>query len=180
MSPAQHPSNSRLFGLPTLVQVHPSSLDQAFSGPMLKFQLSWPAGVPQFTPPAQKPATQRLNGEHRRVFLSRSLYGKHEEFNLFTAICHFHKQPPWWPTFFGDVISDFEGRDGSFIVRRTRSAIPRDQKVTQSRHMVAPKLRFSRGLKVKAPGAVTACVPAPTPLVKIFTGPATERKKQRW
>ena len=38
--------------------------------------------------------------------------------------------------------------------------------------MIAPKLRFSRGLKAKAPGAVTARVPAPTPLVEIFTGPA--------
>ena len=27
--------------------------------------------------------------------------------------------------------------------------------------MMAPKLRFSRGLKAKAPGAVTACVPGP-------------------
>ena len=27
--------------------------------------------------------------------------------------------------------------------------------------MIAPKLRFSRGLKAKAPGAVTACVPGP-------------------
>ena len=35
---------------------------------------------------------------------------------------------------------------------------------------MAPKLRFSRGLKAKAPGAVTACVPAETPLVEIFTG----------
>ena len=63
---------------------------------------------------------------------------------------------------FGNVISDSEGRDGSFIVRRIRSAVPRDQKVT--RHMMAPKLiiiRFSRGLKAKAPGAVTACVPGP-------------------
>ena len=51
--------------------------------------------------------------------------------------------------------------DGSFIVRRIRSAVPRDQKVTNSRHMMAPKLRFSRGLKAKAPGAVTACVPGP-------------------
>ena len=62
---------------------------------------------------------------------------------------------------FGNVISDSEGRDGSFIVRRIRSAEPRDQKVTNSRHMMAPKLRFSRGLKAKAPGAVTACVPGP-------------------
>ena len=62
---------------------------------------------------------------------------------------------------FGNVISDSEGRDGSFIVRRIRSAVPRDQKVTNSRHMMAPKLRFSRGLKAKAPGAVTACVPGP-------------------
>ena len=46
--------------------------------------------------------------------------------------------------------------------------------------MMAPKLRFSRGLKAKAPGAVTACVPAATPLVEIFTGPSTELKKQRW
>ena len=49
--------------------------------------------------------------------------------------------------------------------------------------MMAPKLQFSRGLKAKAPGAVvTACVPAPTPLVEIFTGPSisTEHKKQRW
>ena len=36
--------------------------------------------------------------------------------------------------------------------------------------MMAEKLRFSRGLKAKAPGAVTACVPAATPLVEIFTG----------
>ena len=62
---------------------------------------------------------------------------------------------------FGNVISDSEGRDGSFIVRRIRSAVPRDQKVTNSRHMMAPKLRFSRGLKAKAPGAVTGCVPGP-------------------
>ena len=60
---------------------------------------------------------------------------------------------------FDNVISDSEGRDGSFIVRR--SAVPRDQKVTNSRRMMAPKLRFSRGLKAKAPGAVTACVPGP-------------------
>ena len=46
--------------------------------------------------------------------------------------------------------------------------------------MMAPKLRFWRGLKAKAPGAVTACVLAPTPLVKIFTSPSTEHKKQRW
>ena len=39
--------------------------------------------------------------------------------------------------------------------------------------MMAPKLRFSRGLKAKAPGAVTACVPAPMPLVEIFTGLST-------
>ena len=62
---------------------------------------------------------------------------------------------------FGNVISDSEWRDGSFIVRRIRSAVPRDQKVTNSRHMMAPKLRFSRGLKAKAPGAVTPCVPGP-------------------
>ena len=64
---------------------------------------------------------------------------------------------------FGNVISDSEGRDRSFIVRRIRSAVPRDQKVTNSRRMMAPKLRFLRGLqlKAKAPGAVTACVPGP-------------------
>ena len=74
---------------------------------------------------------------------------------------------------FGNVISDSEGKDGSFIVRQTRIAIPRDQKVTKSRHMIAPKLRFSRGLKAKAPGAVvTACDPAATPPVEIFTGPS--------
>ena len=43
--------------------------------------------------------------------------------------------------------------------------------------MVAPKLRFSRGLKAKAPGAVlfrpVLFRPAPTPLVEIFTGPST-------
>ena len=60
---------------------------------------------------------------------------------------------------FWQCYSDSEGRDGSFIVRR--SAVPPDQKVTNSRHMMAPKLRFSRGLKAKAPGAVTACVPGP-------------------
>ena len=38
--------------------------------------------------------------------------------------------------------------------------------------MMAQKLRFSRGLKAKVPGAVTARVPAPTPLVEIFTGSA--------
>ena len=38
--------------------------------------------------------------------------------------------------------------------------------------MMAQKLRFSRGLKAKVPGAVTASVPAPTPLVEIFTGSA--------
>ena len=78
---------------------------------------------------------------------------------------------------FGKVISDSEGRDGSFIVRRIRSAVPRDQKVTNSRHMMAPKLRFSRGLKAKVPGARRRrCLcsrPAPTPLVEIFTGPST-------
>ena len=36
--------------------------------------------------------------------------------------------------------------------------------------MIAPKLRFSYGLKAKAPDAVTARVPASTPLVEIFTG----------
>ena len=46
--------------------------------------------------------------------------------------------------------------------------------------MMAPKLRFSPGLTAKAPGAVIACVPVATPLVKIFTGPSTEYKKQRW
>ena len=48
--------------------------------------------------------------------------------------------------------------------------------------MMAPKLRFSNGLKVKATGAVTACVPAATPLVESFTGPSisTEHKKQWW
>ena len=71
---------------------------------------------------------------------------------------------------FGNVISDSEGRDRSFIVRETLSAIPRDQKITQSRRMMAQKLRFSRALKAKAPGAVTACVPCATPLVEIFTG----------
>ena len=41
--------------------------------------------------------------------------------------------------------------------------------------MMAPKLRFSRGLKAKAPGAChcLSSRPAPTPLVEIFTGPST-------
>ena len=86
---------------------------------------------------------------------------------------------------FGNVVSDSEGKDGSFIVRRTPSAIPRNQKVTLSRHMVAPKLRFSHGLKAKGPGAVmcTARVPAPTSgSSKILQAqrPSTEHKKQRW
>ena len=38
--------------------------------------------------------------------------------------------------------------------------------------MMAQKLRFSRGLKAKVPRAVPARVPAPTPLVEIFTGSA--------
>ena len=46
--------------------------------------------------------------------------------------------------------------------------------------MMVPKLRFSRGLKAKAPSAATACVPSLALLVKIFTCPSTERKKQRW
>ena len=50
--------------------------------------------------------------------------------------------------FFGNVISDCEGRDGSFIVRRFRSAVPSDQKVTNSRHMMAPKLKGNSGRKI--------------------------------
>ena len=84
---------------------------------------------------------------------------------------------------FGNVISDSEGRDGSFIVRRIRSAVPRDQKVTNSRHMMAPKLRFSRGLKAKAPGAVTVYVPARSDAARLnFYRPVDHdwHKKQRW
>ena len=88
---------------------------------------------------------------------------------------------------FGNVVSDSEGRDGSSIVRRTRSAIPRDQKVTLSRHMMAPKLRFLCGLKAnsKALGAVTctALVPALTSRSSKFLQAqrkSTEHKKQRW
>ena len=76
---------------------------------------------------------------------------------------------------FGNVISDSERRDGSFIVRRIRSAVPRDQKLTNSRHMMAPKLRFSRGLKDES-ARRRHCLcsrPATTPLVEIFTGPST-------
>ena len=51
--------------------------------------------------------------------------------------------------------------------------------------MMAPKLRFSCGLKAKAPGAVTctALVPAPTSRSSKFLQaqrPSTEHKKQRW
>ena len=58
-------------------------------------------------------------------------------------------------------------------------------KVALSRHMMAPKLRFSCGLKAKAPGAVmcTAHVPAPTSHSSKFLQarrPSTEHKKQRW
>ena len=76
---------------------------------------------------------------------------------------------------FGNVISDSEGRDGSFIVRRIRSAVPRDQKVTNSRHMMAPKLRFfARFESESARRCHCLCSrPAPTPLVEIFTGPST-------
>ena len=84
---------------------------------------------------------------------------------------------------FGNVISDSEGRDGSFIVRRIRSAEPRDQKVTNSRHMMAPKLRFSRGLKAKAPGAVTVFVPARSDAARRnFYRPVDHdwHKKQQW
>ena len=86
---------------------------------------------------------------------------------------------------FGNVISDSEGRDGSFIVRRIRSAVPRDQKVTNSRHMMAPKLRFSGGLKAKAPGAVTACVPGPlrrrsSKFLQAHYVDHDRHKKQRW
>ena len=78
-----------------------------------------------------------------------------------------------------------EGMGLRSIVRRTRSAKPRDQKVTLSRRMMAPKLRFSCCLKAKAPGAVTctALVPAPTSRSsKVLQAqrPSTEHKKQRW
>ena len=50
--------------------------------------------------------------------------------------------------------------------------------------MMAPKLRFSCGLKAKAPGAVTctALVPALTSRSKFLQAqcPSTEHKKQRW
>ena len=49
--------------------------------------------------------------------------------------------------------------------------------------MMAQKLRFSRGLEAEVPGAVTARVPAPTPLVEISLQarrPSTEHKKQQW
>ena len=61
--------------------------------------------------------------------------------------------------------------DRSFIVRRTRIAIPRDKKSNAIQTYGGPKLRFSRGLKAKALGAVTARVPTPTPLVEIFYRP---------
>ena len=78
---------------------------------------------------------------------------------------------------FGNVISDSEGRDGSFIVKRIRSAVPRDQKVTNSRH------KYYDGAKVKVFGRFESASArrrhclcsrhAPTPLVEIFTGPST-------
>ena len=49
--------------------------------------------------------------------------------------------------------------------------------------MMAPKLRFSRGLKAKAPGAVTACVPARSDAARRnFYRPVDHdwHKKQRW
>ena len=50
--------------------------------------------------------------------------------------------PPRWPTFLVTLFPILKEGMGPFIVRRIRSAVPRDQKVTNSRHMMAPKLRF--------------------------------------
>ena len=79
---------------------------------------------------------------------------------------------------FGNVISDSEGRDGSFIVRRIRSAVPRDQKVTNSRHNYYDGAKvnkvFARFESESARRRHCLCSrPAPTPLVEIFTGPST-------
>ena len=76
----------------------------------------------------------------------------------FTAMGRFHKQPPGGQHF-GNAISDPEGRDGSFIVRRTRSAILRDQKVMQSTHMAAQSYGFRapRCLDCLCSGCDAAC-----------------------
>ena len=76
---------------------------------------------------------------------------------------------------FGNVISDSEGRDGSFIVRRIRSEVPRDQKVTKFQTYDGAKVKvFTRFESESARRRHCLCSrPAPTPLVEIFTGPST-------
>ena len=88
----------------------------------------------------------------------RILFFFRKEFNPFTATGYFDIPPPRWPTFLVMLFPILKEENGSFIVIRIGSAVPRDQKVSNSRHMMSPKLRFWRGLKAKAPGAVTACV----------------------
>ena len=130
--------------------------------------------------------TSRLKKSSATTKMLRSLAthcGKH----LLPVHCHgvlLQRATPA-ANIFGNFVSDSEGSDGSSIVRRIQSAIPLDQKVTLSRHMMAPKLRFSCGLTAKAPGAVTctALVPAPTSRSSKFLQaqrPLTEHKKQRW
>ena len=102
--------------------------------------------------------------------------------NPFTATGYFHRQPPRWPTFLAMLFQIRKEGMGLPLSDELRS----DQKVTLARHMMAPKLRFSCGLKAKAPGAVTcacSCSRSDVALVEIFTGPqrpSTEHKKQRW
>ena len=51
----------------------------------------------------------------------------------------------------GNFISDSEISDGSFIFRGTQSVIPRDQKITQLRHMAAQSHGFHTVCKRKRP-----------------------------
>ena len=83
----------------------------------------------------------------------------------FIAIGHLHKQPRRWPTFLTMLIQILkEGMGLSFGLTNSKCATTWS-KTTVIQTYVRPKLRFLRGLKAKAPSAVTASV------YQIFTGP---------
>ena len=95
--------------------------------------------------------------------------------NPFTATGYFDIPPPRWPTFLVTLFPILKEGMGLSLLDEFEVQYHVIKKVTNSRHMMAPKLRFSRGLKAKAPGAVTACVPGPLRRrsSKFLHGPST-------
>ena len=92
--------------------------------------------------------------------------------NPLTATGYFDIPPPRWPTFLVTLFPILKEGMGLSLLDEFEVQYHVIKKVTNSRHMMAPKLRFSRGLKAKAPGR-RHCLcsrPASTPLVEIFTG----------